>query len=158
MIFRKGKKMQDGLNIQQTSTNMARAFRIAEQAQRSEQLFGGSTPERTGSDTLEAGYREKPPRGEATFIPANLQPPKPTNGSNQEVDSTELKTALNQLNEIAAIVNEQYKFRLDQATGQLVVQITDQGGEVIRQVPPAEVLQLASKIGNMIGMFLDKNA
>jgi uncharacterized FlaG/YvyC family protein len=149
MIFRKGKKMQDGLNIQQTSTNMAMAFRIAEQAQRIE-IYS--------SDTLESGYREKTPRGEATFIPANLQPPKPTNGSNQEVDPTELKTALNQLNEIAAIVNEQYKFRLDQATGQLVVQITDQGGEVIRQVPPEAVLQLASKIGNMIGMFLDKNA
>ena len=140
--------MPNELNIQQTSTTMAMSIASSHLVQRSALH---------SSDGREDGRTGIVRRGEVV-PPPTPQSAKSPNGLSQTVDPTELETALTQLNEIASIVNEEYKFRLDQETAQLVVQITDQKGEVIRQIPPEAILQLASQIGKMIGMFLDENA
>ena len=49
--------------------------------------------------------------------------------------------------------------KIDDKTDQTVIQvISKKDGKVIRQVPPEELLKIAAKIEQMVGILLDKNA
>ena len=48
-------------------------------------------------------------------------------------------------------------FSVDDATGSTVINIVDSGtGEVIKQIPPDEILNLKKKMGEIQGLILDK--
>ncbi|MFY9140725.1 MAG: flagellar protein FlaG [Thermacetogeniaceae bacterium] len=54
-------------------------------------------------------------------------------------------------------INFQLSFTFHKETEQLVVEVIDpDNGKVIRQIPPEELLELAVKLQEMIGLFLDK--
>lgn len=54
-------------------------------------------------------------------------------------------------------INFQLSFTFHKETEQLVVEVIDPvDGKVIRQIPPEEVLELAVKLQEMIGLFFDK--
>ena len=78
--------------------------------------------------------------------------------SNQEINRPQLEAALDLLNESAIVINARYSFHVNSETGRLFVEIKDQKGEIIRQEPPEAILDAASRISEMIGMFLDKIA
>jgi flagellar protein FlaG len=49
------------------------------------------------------------------------------------------------------------QFSVHEASGKLMVTVIDGStGELIREVPPSEVLDLAAKIDEMIGLIFDK--
>ncbi len=49
------------------------------------------------------------------------------------------------------------QFSIHEASGELMVTVIDAStGEVIREVPPSEILELASKIEEMIGLIFDQ--
>lgn len=49
------------------------------------------------------------------------------------------------------------QFALHQGTNQLMVQVLDdKTDEIIRTIPSKELLELADKVGEMVGMLLDK--
>ena len=49
------------------------------------------------------------------------------------------------------------QFKVHKASGKVMVTVTNEStGEVIREIPPLEMLQLAAKIDEMIGMIFDK--
>lgn len=49
------------------------------------------------------------------------------------------------------------QFSVHEASGELIVTVIDAStGEVIREVPPSEILELASKIEEMIGLIFDQ--
>lgn len=53
----------------------------------------------------------------------------------------------------------QIQLRLDKETGRVVARIIDrESGEVVRQVPPEHVLQLAMYIDEWLGRLLDARA
>lgn len=53
----------------------------------------------------------------------------------------------------------QIELRIDQATGRVVARVIDrESGEVVRQVPPEYVLQLATYIDAWLGRVLDTRA
>lgn len=69
------------------------------------------------------------------------------------------------LKELAADVQENLKFINDvnlqfsvhEASGRVMVIVREEStGKVIREIPPKEVLDLAAKIDEMVGMLLDK--
>jgi flagellar protein FlaG len=49
------------------------------------------------------------------------------------------------------------QFSVHEDTGQTVVRVVDKDtGELIRQIPPQELLDLASKLEDMMGILFDK--
>ncbi len=80
-----------------------------------------------------------------------------------EKPAHEPKTA--DLKELAANVQENLKFISDvdlqfsvhEASGQMMVIVREEStGKLIREIPSKEVLDLAAKIDEMVGMLLDK--
>lgn len=55
------------------------------------------------------------------------------------------------------INNVDLQFTVHKASGEIMVIVTEEStGEVIREIPPSEVLNLAAKIDEMIGLIFDQ--
>ncbi len=69
----------------------------------------------------------------------------------------ELARALEGMNGFLASGNNHIQFAVHQEAERLMVQIIDdETQEVIRTIPSKELLDLAARIGEMVGMLLDK--
>lgn len=54
-------------------------------------------------------------------------------------------------------LNQSLSFRVHEGSGQLMVQILDRNtGDVLRETPPKEFLDLAVRLREMVGFFLDE--
>ncbi|NIA08463.1 MAG: hypothetical protein GWP10_01475 [Nitrospiraceae bacterium] len=64
---------------------------------------------------------------------------------------------LNQVQENLKIIHDvSFQFSVHKATGQTIVKIIDQEtGKVIREIPPKQVLDLAARIDEMIGILFN---
>lgn len=77
-----------------------------------------------------------------------------------------LEEALSEVNEFVQARNKQLNFSIDEDSGRQVVKVTDsESGDVIRQIPTEEVLDLSRRIqdlqmdvGSAVGMFFNKQA
>lgn len=77
-----------------------------------------------------------------------------------------LEEAISEVNEFVQTRNKQLNFSVDDDSGKQVVKVTDSdSGDVIRQIPTEEVLNLSRRIkelqmdvGSAVGMFFDKQA
>ena len=137
------------LSVQPVPTNMATSPVFGNQSPRGKPL-----PIETRE--LERAKEAEPAEKEA---PSDTLTQIRNEHSEQEVDRGELETAIEQLNANVSLINERYSFHVDDDTDRLVVQVMDgETGEVIRQVPPESVLEIASQITGMVGIFLDELA
>jgi len=69
----------------------------------------------------------------------------------------ELKDALKKVNDTINIFDKRYHFLIDDKTNRIVVQIINkETGEVIKEIPPEEVLKLAARIRELLGLFIDE--
>ena len=69
--------------------------------------------------------------------------------------STGLMDAVSQ--EMQAIHHVQLDFSVHKKTGETVVKVVDKDtGKLIRQIPPQELLDLADKLKDMMGILFDK--
>lgn len=65
----------------------------------------------------------------------------------KEVSRPELMEAVKELNAIPKIQNHSLRFSVDDSSGRTVVKVIDaESEEVIRQIPPEEVLEVARKV------------
>lgn len=61
------------------------------------------------------------------------------------------------MNKVSELFNHQLHFEVFEETDRLYVQIVDKETmEVIKQIPPKEMLELSAKIQEMVGLLLDK--
>lgn len=61
------------------------------------------------------------------------------------------------MNKVSELYNRQLRFDVYEDTNKLYVQIIDENTqEVIKQIPPEEMLELSAKIQEMVGIMLDK--
>lgn len=72
--------------------------------------------------------------------------------------SMDLKAVTDELNhKINRIHNVDLQFSVHEGSGQLLVKVMDAAtGELIREIPPSELLDLAAKLDEMIGLILDQ--
>ncbi len=103
----------------------------------------------TGSKvTVESLQRAKPERVEA--VPAQ-----------SALDRTELASKVENLNQL---VQRNLEFSVDEDTGRSVVRVIDSNtGEVVRQIPPEQILHVISQVqkasdGQLSGVLLDDQA
>jgi len=66
---------------------------------------------------------------------------------NEPVSKPELDIAVESANEIGQMLKRKLNFSIDSRTERVVVQVVDEeSGEVIRQVPPQEMLRIAAHL------------
>lgn len=57
----------------------------------------------------------------------------------------------------AAGLNRALRFRVHEGTGRIFAQVVDRSsGEVLRTIPPEELLQVLARVREMVGLILDR--
>jgi uncharacterized FlaG/YvyC family protein len=81
-------------------------------------------------------------------------------GGKLPVGSGDLRAATAQLKQVIETASgKRLSFEVDQDSDQLYVQIKDQAtGEVITQIPSKDIMNLHRRLGEMLGMMVDKSA
>jgi flagellar protein FlaG len=60
------------------------------------------------------------------------------------------------MNQVASVFNTKLSFSVDNVTGKTVIRVMNsETNEVIRQIPPEHMLQLVSKMRDVMGMVLN---
>ncbi len=78
---------------------------------------------------------------------------------NTSIDIAILGSQTETLNEVVKLFNHQLKFEVDDRSDEIVVKIIDtDSGEVVRQIPPEEILNMRARIDEVIGMMVDEKA
>ena len=63
------------------------------------------------------------------------------------------------LDKIVQSLNWNIKVRIDETHGRIVTQIVDPDkGEIIKQIPPQELLDIMSRVKELVGLLLDREA
>ena len=101
-------------------------------------------------------------RVESSSTPATSQfasaEPQTFAGANAvETDAAELESTLEEINSYLNEIGSSLSFIHDEASGRSAVQVLDEHGEVIRQIPPQELLDVYAKIRNIVGILLDES-
>lgn len=74
-----------------------------------------------------------------------------------EMDAAELESTLETINSYLTEAGSSLSFIRDEASGRSAVQVLDESGEVIRQIPPQELLDVYARIRNIVGILLDES-
>lgn len=68
-----------------------------------------------------------------------------------------LENSIQSLNAVMDILDKELRFRVDNKTDSVVVQvISEKTGDVIRQIPPEQILAIRSRIDELVGLILDE--
>jgi len=79
--------------------------------------------------------------------------------SHTGVDRENLGKTVEKLNRAAELFEQRISFKMHDETKRLMVRIiNDNTGEVIKEIPPEEMLDIEANISKMIGIILDKHA
>lgn len=102
---------------------------------------------------------------EAPAVQARLPAEQATNPKNKEVQQPVKRLDLPDLEELAADVlknlnimhNVDLQFSVHKASGKMMVTVVDESsGKVVREIPSREILELAARMDEMVGMIFDK--
>ncbi|OQY12329.1 MAG: hypothetical protein B6I30_05010 [Desulfobacteraceae bacterium 4572_187] len=104
-------------------------------------------------------------KSEAPPVRARLPAEQEMVHKDKEVQQPVKRTDLPDLEELAADVqknlnimhNVDLQFSVHKASGQIMVTVIDEStGKVVREIPPSEILELAAKMDEMVGMIFDQ--
>ncbi|TXF11797.1 flagellar protein FlaG [Pelomicrobium methylotrophicum] len=83
----------------------------------------------------------------------------PAANETQLVDEAQLREATRWLNAALRHLTVELRYATDEVTRKLVVQVVDGAtGEILRQIPPEEVLAIARGLERVQGLLLDREA
>jgi len=63
--------------------------------------------------------------------------------------------AVDQVNKAVDAFNIKLRFELNEEDGELYVYVLDEEGKVIRRIPPQNILEVASRMQQMVGLIID---
>jgi flagellar protein FlaG len=104
------------------------------------------------------------PHTRPTGAVANQKPMNPDNPSAGLRRSSAGRTAslpqtVENANQLAQSAQRGITFAVDNDSGQVVVRVTDEKtGELIRQIPSAQFLEMVSRVQEAVGLFFDEVA
>jgi len=68
-----------------------------------------------------------------------------------------VKQAVEVMNQAMEIFNYNLQFKIHQATNQVVVKVVDKdSGEIIREIPPEQMLDMMARMRDAVGVLLDR--
>ncbi len=80
-------------------------------------------------------------------------------GSSTAVDAQDLQGMVEDLNEMAQTVQRQLSFSVDEDSGKTVIKVIDtETEEVIRQIPPEDIMEMQKHLGEMNGLLFSTSA
>lgn len=104
-------------------------------------------------------------KSEVPTVRARLPAEQPTNQKDEEIHKAVKKADLPDLEELTADVqknlnimhNVDLRFSVHKASGKIMITVIDETtGEVIREIPSLELLNLAAKLDEMVGILFDE--
>ncbi|RZB35855.1 MAG: flagellar protein FlaG [Desulfobacteraceae bacterium Eth-SRB2] len=104
-------------------------------------------------------------KNEAPPVQARLPAEQATNPKDKEVQQPVKSVDLPDLEELVADVqknlnimhNVDLQFSVHKASGQMMITVFDEStGKVVREIPSSEILELAAKMDEMVGMMFDQ--
>jgi len=110
-----------------------------------------STPDARSGPASDAGAAAagKPAAASGQSLPPPAPPPPPV---------VDVAKAVERLNELMTSRNRSLRFEVDHASGRTVITvINDATKEVVRQIPPPDLLQIASNL-DAVGSLIDARA
>jgi len=95
-------------------------------------------------------------REETGRLPGELAPDG-AGGLKSGEENVYLDEALEKLRSISDIFNRRLDFEVDRDTNRIIVKVIDtKTDKVVKEIPPAQLVQLAAKIQEMIGILVDE--
>lgn len=77
----------------------------------------------------------------------------------EEISKDKVGKTVESLSQISHLLNTRLTFDFDENTGKNIIRVIDrESGDVIRQIPAQEMLDLVSKLKGVIGMLFDEEA
>ncbi|OIQ60538.1 flagellar protein FlaG [Neomoorella thermoacetica] len=74
----------------------------------------------------------------------------------QQPGEKQLEKSVEQLNKAADAFNIELRFKVDRENNELYVYVVDVNeGKIIRRIPPENVMEVASRMQQMVGLILD---
>jgi flagellar protein FlaG len=71
----------------------------------------------------------------------------------------ELEQVATALGDAAEVLNRSVRFEVDASSGQLITQVVNRDtNEVIRQIPPAELIRIATRLRDFLGLVFNSEA
>jgi flagellar protein FlaG len=107
---------------------------------------------------------QRPSQARAPDAPASPAAELPAAAARQTraapvAEVPKIESVTRQIDSFLRSINRSVQFRVDQASGEMVVSICDaETGEVIRQVPGEEALRIAERIEAQLSAVLDEKA
>ena len=86
-------------------------------------------------------------------------PPLPGSGTKvpEEQYKSNIDKAVENLRSAGDLFNKRLDFRVDEKTNRIVVKVIDtRTDKVIKEIPPEQLLDLAAKIQEMVGLLVDE--
>lgn len=114
----------------------------------SERAPSGRAPRHAGPD--------RTANGEINAV-ANSGPPIDEEATRSATEKMERTVAA--LNDVFEQTNVGLRFRVDDATGDTIVSVIDRDtGEVLRQMPPEQILRMRQRLQELMGVLFDVTA
>jgi len=106
-----------------------------------------------------AEVARKPAATEETLTSGEAASPQATEQAQGPITREQVEAAVATIQEFVQSVRRSINFSLDDGTGQVVVKVTDAGsGDVIRQIPSEEALQLAENLAEVRSLLFKAEA
>jgi flagellar protein FlaG len=81
----------------------------------------------------------------------------PVQDRHEEKPSRTLADLVKDLNDTVQSINTSISFSIDSDTKKTVIRVSDlQSGKVIRQIPPEDMLRIAARLNELVGLVYDK--
>jgi len=75
----------------------------------------------------------------------------------EEFSPEQLREVASAFGEAVTLINRGVRFRIDDQSEQIITQVVDRDtDEVIRQIPPQELLDISQRLRDFIGMLIDQ--
>src|SRR3954468_2584245 len=105
-----------------------------------------------------AAVQRKAAAAAAAAAPPPAEAPRQEHAA-RPVTIPKIESVTRQIDSFLRSINKSLQFRVDQATGEMIVTIRDdETGEVIRQVPGEDALRIAQRIEDTLSAMLDEKA
>lgn len=109
-----------------------------------------------GSTTGEAGGRANAPQAQSNI---GDEAQKSLKDQIEKLDAKQLENIFGDFKEKFDLLNKYLSIKIDKDLNRPIVRIINkESGEVIRQFPPEQLVELAKKIDQMVGLLFEKEA
>jgi len=98
-------------------------------------------------------------RTDLPFPGVNTADRPPRDSASEPLSTEEVDSTVAAFNEVFKQANVSVRYQIDKKTGDLIISLVDRDTqEVLRQVPPEQILNMRHRLEEMLGVIFDQTA